>query len=210
MIRYSLKHGWAHIEEDPEGTPFLVNSHGGRMPLQSVRWDPGIGGSEMRSEGHVGHRFGTVCDTVDALVASVGKGDPDENERLITDVVDMVERMNRRQKEVNEALVRAQRELADVSPEIEPALGIQEMLLGLTDGKNSVDAAKIGQAIKEIAGSLEQRLEENRSKVLTLGKLYLEIRGERDWDSLLMSSDGGVEPDGPGHRETKSNQTVGG
>ncbi len=187
MIRHVLREDWAHIEEDEAGEPFVVNNHGGRIPLAAVRWDPNIGGSEMRSDDPArGHRYGTVCDTVDAVL---GGRETDNRTQRLDDITDMLRRMHAREAQMLAALEDVERCLQPrpTVPEQEEA-DLRELVAALQDPDAS-DAASVGEALKGKAALLEKRLDAYRSIALEIGRIFERMRGNRRWHPQATRTD---------------------
>jgi hypothetical protein len=201
MVRHILESGWAYIEEDADGRPHLVNEHGGRILLSEVRWDPEIGGSQMRNarqDAKSGNRFGTVCDSMDAVES--GLGDRETTLSLIDDAVDMTLRMRRREAEMVEFF-------SDVRGISEQAMS--QHGVSAEDFNSAIAKLRTGEAgdatlrrlttrVKEYAASLESRLERLRTAALAIEAKSRAVRGPRNWDDLDTRDTTNSDGDGAG------------
>jgi hypothetical protein len=199
MIRHTLLHGWAHIEMDEEcSTPFWINNHGGRIPLQDVRWEPSIGGSEsISSNDFKGNKYGTVCDSVDAISNALNHHKPEAIKKYITDIADMIKRMKKREVEMKTALFDIHSSLISVlsikpfdSTKIEKIL--EEINCATTSSKfdDLSNSEHLLKEIKDDAEQLENNLRQFMKTAVRIGTLYEKIKGDRNWDEKLMKEQG--------------------
>ncbi len=198
MIRHSLLHGWAYIEMDEnKGIPFYINNHGGKIPLQDVRWEPSIGGSESMSVNEKeGNIYGTICDTVDALLDNKTSIDLTKIKKFVDDIRDMLLRMKKRETEVKRYISEMNTILNSIEntqpfndKKINETIGMFETML-IDDIKSEDIIQKIGKDIKEEAASLEENLRKQMVISLKIGELLNRIKGERNWDKELMKKQG--------------------
>ena len=199
MVRHCLLHGWAYIEMDEEkGIPFYINNHGGKIPLQDVRWEPSIGGSESMSANEVeGNKFGTICDTVDAMISKEGKIESSEATKFIKDIIDMSLRMKKRETEVSNYLSEMKELLVNSTEDIQPFnddkfnKDLKTIRNLLSDERRSMNSIQeIGKGIKKEAENLEEILRAQMQTAIAIGTLFDKIKGNRNWNAELMKKQG--------------------
>lgn len=188
MVRHILSTGWAHVEEDSDGVPYLINMHGGRIPLADVKWDPEMGGSEMRSSSRKnGNQLGTVCDTLDEMNRSFGEKDDVDISALLDDIEDMYQRMARREKEMQDAIKQVHKSIlscpqVDEKGSDEFSITVQSIRDSLKESYELEAMEEKAEILRTNAAMLEKRLHDYRSIALDLNEIYESMKGARYWD----------------------------
>lgn len=182
--------------DEEKGIPFYVNNNGGKIPLQDVRWEPSIGGSESMSSNEIeGNKFGTICDTVDAIISPEGKIETEKATKLIDDISDMILRMQKREMEVKRYLSEMREVLENHSETIQPfcddkfKMALETLKANLSvDSKPKNTIQVIGREIKKEAEYLEENLRKQMQTAIKIGSLSSKIKGDRIWNEELMGN----------------------
>jgi len=192
--------GLAHIEERGHNIPpiLVFEWGGGAMELPLVRFSEEkknfVPAGTPLSAGRQ-TSYCDVCGAIGELKEIVGAGveEPSDRERLLvllTDASYMVSRMSRRREQYRAFAVKL-REIAGnmeriPGPEVSVAESNDAEIRRMLETKAPASGAaeemvERAEAIRRVAGELENAILEHKKTAIEVHALYRELRGSRDW-----------------------------
>ena len=198
-----LRNGRAHIEERGHNNPpLLVFQDGGVLELPRVRvqengksfWQDSSETSVTRQTKHC-----DICGTLDELKQlladepELARREPGRVLRLVDDLEYMLSRLAKRRQSYEEFIAEvsasAEKTESIEMPDLSAAQAhASELRSAVEAGPDAVrqrleELHARAERFRDVANASEQVIREHLSAAMTIGKLFEQIRGARNWDS---------------------------